>query len=357
MKEKYVIFTSDDTQQIEDFLALPKRLYDKKELMQNESEERAILTGTHVLSHSFTITPLLIYDGKKAVSRAIVTVYPDDDTAYLGFFESENDHAAAKLLFDTALQIAKEKNRNRIVGPVDASFWIKYRLKTNHFGSPYTGEPYNKDYYVNLWNENGFDIWEHYSSNHYMIVESDKNCEKYTDRLTKKLNTGYKIISPTGDTFDATLREVYTLLIELYSHFPAYKKISEEEFCSLFGYLKSILNYRMVKMAYYEDKAVGFFISIPNYGNAVYGKLHLWNLPKILSLRKHPKSYVMLYMGVDSKHRGLGKALAESIRNELKVLHVPSIGALIRDGNCNKNYVEQLIDFEYEYVLLEKKLD
>lgn len=356
MKQNIVIFTPDDTQQVNDFLSLPRRLYAKNELMQNESEERAILTGTHVLSHSFTITPLLVYEGKKAVSRAIITIYPDEDTAYLGFFESENNPAAAKQLFDTAVQIAREQNRKRITGPVDASFWIRYRLKTNHFGNPYTGEPYNKDYYEQLWTENGFTIWEHYSSNHYMVVESDEDCEKYAERLTKKLQDGYRIVSPSGETFDTTLREVYALLIELYRHFPAYKKITEEEFCTLFGYLKSILNYRMVKMAYYEDKAVGFFISLPNYGNAVYGKLHLWNLPKILSMRKRPKSYVMLYMGVDPEHRGLGKALAEAIRSELKTLQVPSIGALIRDGNCNKNYVEQLIDFEYEYVLLGKKL-
>lgn len=351
-----IIFTADDKQRIKDFLSLPKHLYHKNERMQNESEELAVLTGTHTLSRSFSVIPFLIYKDKKAAARAVVTIYPGDDTAYLGFFESENDPAVAGLLFETAFQIAKEKNKTRIVGPVDASFWIKYRLKTNYFGSPYTGEPYNKDYYEKLWRENGFHVWEHYSSNHYTIVESDEDCEIYTERLARKLKDGYEIVSPSDETFDAALKEVYSLLIEGYRHFPAYKKISEEEFCSLYAYLKSILNYPMVKMAYYEGKAVGFFISLPNYGNAIYGKLHLWNLPKILAIKKHPKSYVMLCMGVDSQHRGLGKALAESIRNELKTLHIPSIGALIRDGNCNKNYVGQLIDFEYEYVLFEKEL-
>ena len=65
----------------------------------------------------------------------------------------------------------------------------------------------------------------------------------------------------------------------------------------------------------------------------------------------------MLYMGVDTEHRGLGKALAEAIRSELKNEGVPSIGALIRDGNINKDYFSSLIDFEYEYILLEKVLD
>ena len=112
----------------------------------------------------------------------------------------------------------------------------------------------------------------------------------------------------------------------------------------------------MVKMAYYEGKAVGFFISVPNYGNTVYGHLRLRDMPEILARKKKPDSYVMLYMGVDPGHRGLGKAFAEAIRRELKAQRVPSVGALIRRGNGNKDYVGQLIDFKYEYVLLERKI-
>lgn len=51
-----------------------------------------------------------------------------------------------------------------------------------------------------------------------------------------------------------------------------------------------------------------------------------------------------------------GKAFAEAIRRELKAQQVPSVGALIRSGNGNKDYVGQLIDFEYEYALLERRI-
>ncbi len=36
-------FKKDEKEYIEEFLKLPKRLYSKKELMQNEEEERQIL--------------------------------------------------------------------------------------------------------------------------------------------------------------------------------------------------------------------------------------------------------------------------------------------------------------------------
>lgn len=351
-----VIFGPRSKEHIQEFLDLPTRIYAKQELIQNVKDERAILEGRHVLSHYFTATPILIYEDGRAVSRGIVTIYPDDDTAYLGYFESENNSAAAGLLFHTALGMVREQGVKGIVGPVDCSFWIKYRLKTNRFGNPYTGEPYNKDYYLRLWEENGFQVWEQYVSNHYMAVKSDENCEKYIERLAKMLEAGYEIKSPKAKEFRKTLGEVYGLLIELYSSFPAYKRITEGEFRKLFKYLKSILNYSMVKMAYYEGKAVGFFISVPNFGNAVYGKIYPWKLPKLLSQKKKPESYVMLYMGADAQHRGLGRALVEAIRMELKTQQVPSVGALIRSNNSSRNYVGQLIDFEYEYVLLERRL-
>lgn len=356
MKLEAIIFDANDKKHLKEFLELPKRLYGSNELMQNKTDEAALISGTHILSKYFRVTPILVCCGKRAVSRAAVTVYPDDKTAYIGLFESEDNSAAAKLLFDTAVRAAKENSAAELMGPVDCSFWIKYRLKTNYFGKPYTGEPYNKEYYLRLWEENGFYSYQKYFSNHYMTVENDKDCEKYAERLAGALSAGYEIKSADPESFDGTLREVYSLLIELYSSFPAYKRITESEFCALFSYLKSVLDYSMVKMAYYNKKAVGFFISVPNFGNTVYGKISLRKLLKILLEKRKPHAYVMLYMGVDSGHRGLGKALAESIREELKKCGVPSVGALIRSGNINKDYMSQLIDFEYEYVLLKRTL-
>ena len=115
------------------------------------------------------------------------------------------------------------------------------------------------------------------------------------------------------------------------------------------------MNMDMVRMAYYKEKAVGFYISIPNYHNIVY-HLNLKNILKILKLRKHPKEYVMLYMGVDANHRGLGKAIIYSIVEELKNNHLPSIGALAHDGKISQNYAEEKISDRYEYVLLERKI-
>ena len=354
----YSVFVFENAEKyINEFLGLPKRIYAKNEIMQNEKEELSILKGTHILSHYFTIYKIIVMDENgKAVSRAILTTYENDDTAYLGYFESEDNEKASRLVFEKAESLAREKGYTSITGPVDASFWIKYRLKINKFNDSYTGEPYNKNYYLKLWESAGYQITEHYSSNRYSKVENNFDNEKFSKRLAEKKAEGYVIKSPSKSEFNKTLCEVYDLLIDLYSSFPVYKHITKNEFVNLYGYLEKLVRYNMVKMAYYGEKPVGFFISIPNYKNIVYGKLGLADYIKILKIHAKPNDYVMLYMGIDFSHKGLGKAVAETIKEELKEEGTPSVGALIRQGNINIDYFKNLIQYEYEYVLLSKNL-
>lgn len=356
MSLNVITFTGEE-HYIRKFLELPDKLYSRKEIMQKPEEERQILTGTHILSHYFTVFPFLVLDEKDTpVSRALLTVYPDDTDAFLGFFESENNEEAVSLLLQKAEETARAQRCCRIVGPVDTSFFIRYRFKVSCFDHTYTGEPCNKEYYAALWQKAGYEISEKYYSNHYRIVERSHSNPFYASRLAGKLQEGYRIVSPTKETVDSALNEVYDLLIELYRDFPAYKRITREEFVSLYSYLKRLIRYPMVKMAYYQEQAVGFFISIPDYQNMVYQKLTPLNILRILFTRTKPKSYVMLYMGIDSAHHGLGKAMAEAIKEELSACGLPSVGALIRQGNVNKDYFKELIDYEYEYVLLSRTL-
>lgn len=353
----HVVTFSQEELYIQKFLDLPGRLYSPQELMQNPQEERKLLKGTHVLSHYFTLFPILVLDTQEqAVSRAVLTIYPDDPEAFLGFFESEDIREAVNLLFKKAESLAKKYSCTGITGPVDASFWLRYRFKSSQFDRSYTGEPYNKDYYPRLWLSAGYKITEYYYSNHYRAVAPSHENQKFSSRLKEKCAEGYVMKSPSKASFEHTLREVYGLLIRLYRHFPAYRHITEEEFVSLYSYLKPLIRYSMVKIAYYREQPVGFFISIPDYKNMVYGKLTFRDYLQIFLTRFRPRSYVMLYMGVDSAHHGLGKALAEAIRKELQRAGVPSVGALIRRGNINRNYFRELIDYEFEYILLKKDL-
>ena len=341
---------------IKKFVDFPKRMYSSKDNMESASQMKSLLEGTHPLSKYFNLDAYLILRDDETAGRFAITTYPDDTTAYLGFFECINDKEVSSFLFSEAEKIAKEKKCSVIIGPVDASFWLKYRLKINNFDlPPYTGEPYNKDYYLELFQNSGYEISEHYTSSAFRSVGEDYINEKFENRYKEFLAQGYKIESPKAEEYEKAVEEVYTLITELYSDFPIYKNVSKEDFCEMFKSYKTIMNMSMTKMAYYNGKAVGFYISLPDYGNRVY-HAGLLDIPGILKTRKHPDRYVMLYMGVDQKHRGLGKALVYAIMKELMQSGLPSIGALARDGKVTQNYAEEEKTSIYEYVLLKHEL-
>lgn len=337
---------------IKEFLILPRLLYSQKQNMESSSSVKELLLKEHALSGYFDLDAYIIRDKAKTVGRFAITTYKGDDTAYLGFFECIDSKEAAAFLFEKAREISREKKCKRILGPVDASFWIKYRLKINLFElPPYTGEPYNKDYYYKLFLDNGFAVKEHYTSSGYKAIDESYVNEKFESRYKEFLAKGYRIESPKIEDYDKAMGDVYTMISELYSDFPVFKALSREDFAKTFSSYKSIMNMSMTKIAYYEDKAVGFYISLPDYGNKVY-HLNFFNLFKILKIKKQPKQYVMLYMGVDAKHRGLGKAIVYAIMKELEENGLPSIGALARDGKVTQNYAAEVKDRIYEYVLL-----
>ena len=240
---------------IKKFVDFPKRMYSSKDNMESASQMKALLEGTHPLSKYFDLDAYLILRDDVTAGRFAITTYPDDTTAYLGFFECINDKEVSSFLFSEAEKIAKEKKCSVIIGPVDASFWLKYRLKINNFDlPPYTGEPYNKDYYLELFQNSGYEISEHYTSSAFRSVGEDYINEKFENRNKEFLAQGYKIESPKAEEYEKAVEEVYTLITELYSDFPVYKNVSKEDFCEMFKSYKTIMNMSMTKMAYYNGK-------------------------------------------------------------------------------------------------------
>lgn len=357
MKYNAIRFSFKDEKILSDFIDFPETLYAKNELMQNKSDELKLLKGTHLLSKYFEAYPFIALDeNKKIAARCVLTIYPDRECAYIGFFESINDKTAAAAVMNKTEDFARQLGFKSVIGPVDCSFWIRYRLKTNKFDIPYSGEPYNKDYYESFFIDNGYTVIGEYISNRFKRVENLYKNKKFEIRLSAMRERGYTILSPTNKTFDKALKEIYSMLIELYSDFQTFSRITEEEFINLYTPLKKVVNYNMVKVAYFNGKAVGFFVSIPNFNNNINGEITLCKLIKILKTKLICHDYVMLYMGVDSEHRGLGKALAEAVCKELSLNGAESVGALIRKGKVNGNYFSDLIDFKYEYKLFEKNI-
>ncbi len=355
------------------FLHLPKELFGKTLHIQEASGngksiripsfcdpklERSILEGTHVLSNEFTVMPFVVIDvdTETTVSRALVTLYADDDLSYVGFFESINKEEPVKLLMEKIAAFSKEKGKKALAGPLDASFWIKYRFKLNHFEKTYTGEPLNPPYYPELWEKAGFIISDHYYSNLVRIPTKEDSNEKCVKRLAYIKKKGYEITHPDNASFEKELLAIYDSLIRLFSTFPGYHFINQEQFLALFSSLKYVLDYYYVELAKKDGELKGFMISIPNYDGYTNGRLTLPKILHILKVKKRPKEYITLYMGVEPDSVGLGGAFAEILRQKMEKDQVRSVAALIHDGKETGHYYEELHDGKVEYAFYKKEL-
>lgn len=341
-----------------DFLRLPKLLYHKNELVQNEKEEQALLFNQHILSKYFKVYKLLVYKENEVCARCLITLYDGEDVAYIGYFECIHDVECARELFDAVKKIIRSENRRKLIGPVNCSFWISYRLKIDHFDhKPYMSEPYNKDYYLDLFLKAGFDIGERYISNCYdkiplLLYKNVKSKNRYREFVKK----GYKFISPKKQEYDKAIKEIYHLLITLYKNFPVYHEISEADFVKHFEGFRYILDYKFVKLVYYENEPVGFTIGVPDYGNKLYGPISIGKLVALALHKIRSRNYIILYMGVKAEHYGLGNAMAQIMIKNLWKKRATSVGALIKEGKSTQGYAKERMIRSNTYVLLEQDL-
>lgn len=339
------------------FLALPKALYPRERRTQDTKAEKAILNGTHPLSGEFTVRAYLaVDDGASPQGRCVLTYYPDDPAAYVGFFECVEDLDVCRALLSAAEAQARADGKEKLVGPLNASFWIGYRFKVENFDEHFTGEPDNLPYYADFWEACGFTVSERYYSNYLRSPTPEDPSEKWEKRLQRALDKGYEIRSLERGKIDEALRDIYRMLVRLYAKFPAFKLISEEQFTALFGSLKYVVDYECVLLGYKDGELAGFFVCVPNYGTLVDGDLSLRDLPAILRIRRNCKEYVILYIGVDRKHLGLGGAFAQTIRQIGQNKGAGSIAALIHEGNSSGVFFRELTTHTARYVLLEKAL-
>lgn len=318
-----------------------------------------LLEGKHPLSHYFKVTPIVVKENDRMIARAVLTCYPEDPAAYLGYFEAENNVEAVKLLMNFAVHLAQMYGKKKIEGPMNASFWLGYRLKINHFEKePYFSELYHHAYYQKLWEANGFNRSATYFSNHYAPVDERINQEKYVGRYHQFKAKGYSIKSPSKQTLDADFKKVSKMLQERFKTFPVFKGISDEEFMKLYENLKLILVLRYVKLAFDPmGKLAGFLIAVPDYGNQLVKEtLSKKEILRLLLTKQITRNYIILYMAVNKHHEGLGSALVYSLIEEFKKRKISSISSYILEGKVSGSYVISSITDQNEYAYYSKNI-
>ncbi|MGT2657684.1 hypothetical protein [Streptococcus varani] len=290
-------------------------------------------------------------------ARCALIFYPHIDEAYLGYFESNEHPQLVLLLFEKMKDLAKKHGKKALLGPINASFWLGYRMKTSGYQEKiFSGEPHNPSYYPRLWEQAGFQVSDAYISNFYSRIEANHQQEKMAKRYNSFRDKGYKIFSPKRKDWDHYAPQVFQLLSQLYKEFPSYQAITRKEFAHIFSPLKIALDFSMVKLAYYQEELVGFLICLPDYGNLTDKKMSPLDICHFFKIRYRAKRYILLYLGVAPDHLGLGNALGFPVYQTIQKRRALSIGALIHKGKVSQSYASELQEKRRSYALYRLEL-
>ncbi|MBN2863531.1 MAG: hypothetical protein JXN62_10240, partial [Bacteroidales bacterium] len=213
-------------------------------------------------------------------------------TGGIGFFEVIEDKEAAFALFDKAKEWLSSHGMEAFDGP------INFGENDNHWGLLVDGFmqqgyflPYNKKYYKDFFEAYGFrNYFEQYSS-HRMVRDSNGEIVEFPQRL---MNIAERISKRPGYSFRhfefSNSKKYLDEICEIYNSTWVYLK---EDFTPLDPAIlgetlekaRIILDEELIWFAYSNDKAIGFFVLLPDLNQILRhlnGRLHIWNKLRFL---------------------------------------------------------------------------
>ena len=254
------------------------------------------------------------YDNRK------VNADNDQPTGGMGFFECIDDQDAAFMLFDAAKKWLTEQGMEAMDGPInfgDRSRW--WGLLVDGLTEPNYGMPYNFTYYQKFFEAYGFkDYFQQYTFHKEVHgIYLGKTFYEKAERLKKNKAYSFKNINKKeiGKHVE-DFRNVYNASWVKHAGVP---EMTLEEAHKLLNELKPVIDERLIWFAYYNDRAIGFMVMIPELNQLfkhVNGKLDLVGKLKFAyhRWRGSCKKILGLVIGVLPRFHGRGveSALVEA---------------------------------------------
>jgi hypothetical protein len=229
----------------------------------------------------------------------------------VGFFECINDQNAANLLLDTAKNWLQAKGMYAMDGPInfgERDRW--WGMVTDGFHSPLYCMNYNPPYYIQLFENYGFQVF-------FNQICFGFDPEK---KLSDKIFQRHKQVAADPDFSFKTIKkdqlekfavDFCTVYNKAWAGHGGLKQMSKEQVVLLFKKMKPVMDERIVYFAYYKDEPVSLFINIPDlnhYFRQMHGKFGLLQKLKFLWMQKFDpsKKFNGLIFGVVPEWQGKG---------------------------------------------------
>lgn len=247
-------------------------------------------------------------------------------TGGCGFFECINDQKAANLLFETAKEWLEEREMEAMDGPINFGERDRYwgLVVEGHNNPPIYGNAYQPHYYKDLFENYGFQLY--FKQFMYERSVNDEIQEKYRKRSDIILqNPDYTFKHLEKDKMFEYAEDFRTVYNKAWATHSNFKGMSETQARSIIRKLKPVMDPQLIWFAYYQNEAVGFFISLPELNQIfkyINGHLNWWGKLKFLYHQKRGvcNNVFGLAFGIAPEHqkKGLEGAIITRVKNQFE---------------------------------------
>jgi hypothetical protein len=232
-------------------------------------------------------------------------------TGGVGYFECVDDEAAAFQLFDTARDWLAERGMEAMDGPVNfGENMINWGLLVKGFMPQGFGMPYNKAYYLHLFEKYGFKVYfEQYTYHLDRKVPFPERFWKIAEWVANKPH--FRFEHARFSQMERHIKEFTHIYEEAWAQHDNHQEVDTDDIRGMMKIAKLIAEEEFIWFAYHGDEPVLFFGMIPDWNQLLAklnGKLNLWSLAKFFWYQKM-KTITrtrILVMGVVPKFQGSG---------------------------------------------------
>ena len=232
-------------------------------------------------------------------------------TGGVGYFECVNDQKAAFLLFDTARTWLAARGMEAMDGPVNfGENLINWGLLVKGFMPQGFGMPYNKPYYLALFEAYGFKVYfEQYT---YHIRRENPFPERFwriAEWVAQKPHFRFEHVR--FKNMEKHLSEFTHIYEEAWASHDNHQEVDPDDIRGMMKVAKLIADEEFIWFAYHDEEPVLFFGMIPDWNQLLAkmgGKLNAWSLLKFFWYQKRrtiTRSRILI-MGVVPRFQGSG---------------------------------------------------
>lgn len=232
-------------------------------------------------------------------------------TGGIGYFECIDDQESAFLLFDTAKAWLKARGMEAMDGPVNfGENMINWGLLVKGFVQQGFGMPYNKSYYLRLFESYGFKVYfEQYTYHLDRKVPFPDRFWKIAEWVAKKPHFSFR--HAKFNQIERHIKEFTHIYEEAWAHHDNHQEVDKDDIRGMMKIAKLIADEKFIWFAYHDEEPVLFFGMIPDWNQLLAkmnGKLNLWTLLKFFwyqKLKTITRTRILV-MGVVPKFQGSG---------------------------------------------------